>query len=1111
MRKQFLLIYKLLSWLILLLIFLTLFSFFLLESPSTVLKLLQTPLKEQGIEYSKMEGSLLTGFTLHDVNYQNQVRAKTLQLKIDFKKLEERILYVDNLLVENLEIEENFLKSLIEDNSSTTSNSDANVSLPFDLVIANNIDLSVSNFNYDEYAIKQVKLHIDNFESDLKKKHKGSIELELDSNVAQAKFDAKIVNEAYVLRANIEGEQSFINRFLKENNVTLKSNPKVEMLVNGDMKALDYELEVKELFLKQNEYTLRSKDLNSKGHYDLETEDLNANLLTVINSNVAKFKINAKTEVNLKDINSSLHFDAKLHLAPKTKLFMQEFQEQNITLESLPYVDFIAKGNMKKTQFDLTLKGLKMRQNELALNLKDLNLKGDVSPLEGDTKVKLLTHFDSSVASGKVEGKTSLNFNDLNNTLKFDIDSQLDIETAYVNKFLVDSNVTLSGETPLSLTARGNMDALKVKLLTTSHLLTEGILSKIKLETNDVAINLKKEHIVGNVLFDSSAKNIALNLKSDFSGNYMNVEKLKTNTQINLLHFDAFGVNLSSLTPLNVKVNKNQNSALLTLNSKKIQLEARSNDLNSVTFQVNTGNIYPYKIVEVPPELDKKFIKLNLQGSGNIADAYLTLKGTIESNKKFKVNIDAVNDANGLNARLFSKELKISAKGDLKNKKIEAKIDIDSLKRVQKEFNLLYAFDIFPVEGAVHANAHLNGEKVKLTLQSPKLKFEGFNVEKVDINADYVESLININKLSFNTTGFKNASLNQNYYLNKKGFVHLGEKRDLLLDMHPKILIKGQGDSQNLKARVEVEALPLGHPEYGDMLLSCDIDYLQSQEKKKITGGIFIDKLNLFYESKYLDPSFDNDVIVLTKKDKGKKKTKDSFLEDTFIDIAIFAPDAKYVTRDIKLGFTVNVKAKKKFGKTLRMLGKVEEINGRVIQAPKLFMVVDSNIVFRGAKEINPLLDLQVDYELPDVLITIGIHGNAKRPKLTFSSNPPLPKKDILSYLLLGVSTASLGEGKGSLGREAQLFIMNQAARDLAYEVELDRVLIKDDGTGEGYAVQVGKKVQKDTMVIIENSKEGNSFILEYDVSKNIKVEVGQHQKTIPSQSIDIYFRKRFK
>ncbi|HIM94724.1 MAG TPA: hypothetical protein EYM49_06795, partial [Campylobacterales bacterium] len=285
----------------------------------------------------------------------------------------------------------------------------------------------------------------------------------------------------------------------------------------------------------------------------------------------------------------------------------------------------------------------------------------------------------------------------------------------------------------------------------------------------------------------------------------------------------------------------------------------------------------------------------------------------------------------------------------------------------------------------------------------------------------------------------------------------------------------------------------------------------QKGKKKKITGGVFIDKMKLHYESKFLDPSQDNDVIVLSKKDKNKKEQGDSFVEDTFVNLFVYANDVNYKTRDIDLELLVNLKAKKDFGKPLGMFGKIEQIRGRVEQAPKLFTVVDSTIVFKGGKEINPLLDIEVEYELPDVLITINIHGNAKRPKLSFSSEPPLPKKDILSYLLLGVSTANLGEGKGSLGREAQLFIMNQAARDLAYEVELDRVFIKDDGTGEGYAIQVGKKVGENSMLIIENSKKGNSLILEYEVNKNIQIEVGHHQKSVPSQSIDIYFRKRFK
>ena len=1111
MRRRILLVYKLLSYLILLVIFLAIFSFALLDTPSNFFKLLQTPLEKYGIKYGKMEGSFLTGVTLHNVNYQEKIKAKKLALKIDFNELENRLLYVENIVLEDLEIEENFLADLIDNNSSDEVKEESNITLPFDQVIVKNMNVSLGALKYESYLIKEGELHIDNFESDLKGQHKGNIKLKVDSNVGQANLDIKIVNDRYSIKGKVKGEKSFINQFTKNLNINFNQNPKLKVLFNGNVKALDYEINGKNLSLNQNEYSLHSKVLKLKGHYDLERESLKLKLIAELKSNVADFKIDGKTNVNLKDINNSLDFNLKLYLEPKEKLFTQELQEQNITLESLPKIELFVNGDLKKSKFNVLVKGLKVRQNEIELNLKDLLLNGEVKALKGDTKVEFLTHFDSSVASGMIEGKTALNFNDVNNSLLFDVKSKLQLEPNYINNFLTDSNVTLSGNTPLNLTAKGDMQKLKVKVLASTQLLTRGIVSTVNLKTQEIELNLKEHTLNGALSLDSKAKNIALDLKSRFEGDYVNVEKLKINTVLNLKSFNAFGVNLNSLTPLNLKADNNMNGMFFTLNSKKIQIEAQSKDLKVVKFTLNTKNIYPSKIVDLPPELDENFIRLKLKGLVNLSDNYVTLKGALLSNKNFKVNINAINNEKGLDAKLSSQHFKLQANGDIKTKNIKAKIEIYSLKKLQKELNLLYEFETLPVEGALEIDVQLKAEEVLATLHSSKLKFKGFNAEDIAIDAYYAKALLVLNKLSFKTTGFKKSSLNKKFYLNKKGYVHLGEKRDVLLDLHPKILIKAKGTANNLKATLQIEALPLGYPEYGDVLLSCDLDYIQALEKKNIKGGIFLDKVKLFYESKYLDSSVDNDVIIVRKKDKKKRKEKDTFLEDTAVDVSIYTSDANYKTRDIDLKLTVNLKAQKEFGKTLRMLGRIKEINGRVEQSPKFFSVVDSNIVFQGRKEINPLLDLIVEHELPDILITIHIHGNVKRPKLTFTSEPPLPKKDILSYLLLGVSTAGLGEGKGSLGREAQIFIMNQAARDLAYEVELDRVFVKDDGTGEGYAVQVGKKVGEDSMIILENSKEGNSFIIEYDVSKNIKLEVGHHQKIIPSQSIDIYFRKRFK
>ena len=1196
--------------------------FFVLESPATAFKLLEKPLHAYGVEYGEIKGSLLTGFSLKNVNYNNEIKADNLALKIDVNQLKKRVLYIDNLVLENLEIEKDFLASLLDENSTDSNASETNNTLPFDKIVINNADVSLKNMIYNEYKINKSRLKIEHLESDMKDKHKGKLTFMLDSNVSKMDLKASFENKEYTIDVNIEGEQLFIEPFLSEHNVTLLSNPKVALTVKGNLEELDYDLKIKRLDAKQNEYEVHTKKFYTFGHYHIEKKDLITTVKTNISSNVGKLKLAGDASLNIDDLNNTLAFKVESFFEPKNSPVLSGLQEQNISIKEFPTIKIFAKGDMQKVDFSTQIKGLKAAQNEIDLNLKELDLKGKVSPLKGDTDIVVGTNFDSSVADGFVDLKSKFNFNDINNTLVFDMKSDLNVHGGYLNPLLKDSNVTLLGDSSLELLAKGDMKKVEFDMLlkevqgkqndidfhlqdlsvkghtkplqgdtkiraethfdssvakgeidaniglnfndvnnslqldTVANLdvhsaylnpllkeqemslegnthvelkakgsmqnlvvnmdadtkvLKDKKLSNVSIHSSPIILNLLTHEIDGSVEVKSDGKELGLNINTKFSGDYTKPDKMSIENKVELGHFNAFGLDLSSLKPLDVDVQNGEDGLVLKVNSPKLKLHAKSTDNDYFTFDLKTKNIQLDKIMDLPEELKNKFVKLDIRGDVKISKQYFNIQGTVASNKGFKAKIDAKNNESGLDARLYTKQFKLTATGNIEEKNIEANVEIDSLKKVQKEFLSLYDFTPVPVDGSLRLKAKLKGEEVFTTLSSPKLKLEGFNVEKIDVNANYKKELLTFTKFSFMTTGFQHSSLNQKYYLNQDAFVSLGEKRDLLFDMHPKIKLFAKGDSENLKATIEVEALPLGHPEYGDTVLSCNIDYIQNANKKNIIGGVFLDKLNIFYESKFLDPSFDNDVIVLTKKDKSKKSNQDSFLNDTAIDLAVYASEAKYKTRDIDLTFTLNVKAKKEFGKTLGMIGRVEEIEGMVEQAPKLFTIVDSNIVFKGGKKINPLLDLNVQYELPDVLITISIHGNAKRPKLMFSSEPPLPKKDILSYLLLGVSTASLAEGGGSLGREAQLFIMNQAARDLAYEVELDRVLIKDDGTGEGYAVQVGKKIQEDTMFIIENSKEGNSFILEYDVSKNIKIEVGQHQKTVPSQSIDVYFRKKFK
>ena len=1213
--------YNLLKYSILLLFIVGAIIIFILESPATVLTLLKQPLSEQGISYGKMQGGLLSGFTLKDVNYNNQVKADELALKVDIDALKQRVLKIDNLVLKNASIDKTFLASLMENNSSDVNKSESNLSLPFDRLVLKKADVSLKDIAYDNYYIHSAKLHLQNVDTDLKENHQAEFSLLLDSNITQVSIEGSIKDNKYDVLANIEGEKAFLSPFLSDYNLSMLKNPKLKLKAKGDVNKIEYDVSIEALKLKQKEYFIESKALRTFGSFDMENNLSINSLKSEFDGNIAYLKLNLESQVDLDDINKSLSFDIDGKLDPKQDFTFLDFSEQNISIESLPKVRLLAKGTLEKLSFKSTLYGLKAKQNDLKINIKDFNangdvkvfegdvnlalssqfdssalggeihakssvnykdinnslsfdldsklkihhhylnkilqeqnitllkesqlklkakgtmnhiafetyvnnfrakqndlkidvkklsLKGETKPLQGDTKVFLKSIFDSSIAKGDIESKAKLNFKDINGSLSFEAKSNLTIYDVYVNRFLEDANVSLRGESDVKLSTKGTMNKVEAKVDLESKVFAQNMLSALSLHTSPIIVDLKTHQINGSLKLNSRAKEIGLNISSQFSGDYLEPKALQTRSKIDINHFHAFDVNLNSLTPIHIDAKSSMGGVEALLNSKKLKLKLTSSDYEHIEFDVQSAKIYPAKIVKVPDELKKKFVKIDLRGDANIAMLYLKAKGAIESNKGFKINIDMKNNAQGLDAKLSTKHLIIKASGNIETKKIKAKVEIDSIQKLEEELVLLYPFSVVPMKGAVSLKAKLDGERITANLSSPKIKLDGFNIEKIKLDALYENDMITLNTLNLNTTGFKDKKLNKKFYLNKKAKIHLGERRDISLDMHPNIKVDVKGTVEKLKGTFTLRDLALGHPDYGTVLLSSQINYEQIGKKKKIVGGIALEKLKLFYEAKFMDPANDADVVIIRKKDKGKKE-KDSFLEDTFIDLAVYAPDAKYKTRDIDLKFTVDVKAKKMFGKSLGILGRVKEINGRVEQAPKVFEVVDSNIVFRGNKEINPLLDIQVEHELPDVLITINIHGDANRPKLDFSSEPQMPKKDILSYLLLGISTASLSNGEGNLGREAELFIMNQAARDLAYEVELDRVLIKDDGTGEGYAIQVGKKINDKTMAVIENSKEGNSFILEYEVNKNIKIEVGQHQKTIPSQSIDIFFRKKFK
>ena len=160
--------YSSVRWLILLLITIILLLLFFIEYPVVLLEIAKTPLKELGISYGKIKGGLLSGIEINNLNYQNSLTAKKIGLKVDFEQLQNRVLHIEELELDELNIDKKYLSGLIDTKDDTKEES--NSSLPFDEIIVDSANISLSHIEYQEYLIKSLKLKVKNIKSDLKQR-----------------------------------------------------------------------------------------------------------------------------------------------------------------------------------------------------------------------------------------------------------------------------------------------------------------------------------------------------------------------------------------------------------------------------------------------------------------------------------------------------------------------------------------------------------------------------------------------------------------------------------------------------------------------------------------------------------------------------------------------------------------------------------------------------------------------------------------------------------------------------------------------------------------------------------------------------------------------------
>ncbi|MGH7885094.1 MAG: translocation/assembly module TamB domain-containing protein, partial [Thermodesulfobacteriota bacterium] len=430
----------------------------------------------------------------------------------------------------------------------------------------------------------------------------------------------------------------------------------------------------------------------------------------------------------------------------------------------------------------------------------------------------------------------------------------------------------------------------------------------------------------------------------------------------------------------------------------------------------------------------------------------------------------------GLNINIFGKDKKINA--DIKSinqevdeikltGKINTDLNLNNFgKNIQNaDLDLILSANNFDLSflrplnssikklnGTFSSNIKINGK-----LSDPILKGD-LNIEKTELGISQL-----LNELVIETANIKfendvlrltdakvsahNGSAQLTGIFNLKNLIYKGEAQldELFLhiptikaDLSGKVSLQGEKEKIDINGRLRVANKKIT---------------FEPQENKKVKDIKFIDDKN------------DNLIIVT---DHGP----DYFTKNFKIDMIIEIPRGTEVkTKDSEVDVVGEIIILKNYDSQNIFRGNIDTLGGHYIVFGKLFNIDGGSLNFPGSTEANPQIEITASYDISDIEVYINVAGTAKNPLISFSSNPPLEKDDIISYLVYGTSRENRGDQQGAVGSNfAANFAAGEISKLIGSNLGLD-VLNFQGGDSGGFSdpqIKVGSFVTDDIFISYE-------------------------------------------
>lgn len=175
-----------------------------------------------------------------------------------------------------------------------------------------------------------------------------------------------------------------------------------------------------------------------------------------------------------------------------------------------------------------------------------------------------------------------------------------------------------------------------------------------------------------------------------------------------------------------------------------------------------------------------------------------------------------------------------------------------------------------------------------------------------------------------------------------------------------------------------------------------------------------------------------------------------------------------------------------------RIGGSARLVRGDYTFAGTRFELTRGRIRFDANVPIDPRLDIRAETSAMGTNVMVAITGNAQRPEVAFSSEPPLPEEEILARLLFGGSVTSLSATDAlQLGAALASLRGGSGGIDpigaLRRSIGLDqlRIVSADPALGRSTGVAVGKNVGRKVYVeIVTDGRGYSATAVEYRVTR---------------------------